>query len=108
MISIHGQKDMITQIENNEAHLVAVDRETNVGSNDKLHVGTDLKIDVGSNNAIVVGSAYSVEAKTISLKASDQITLVCGGSRITLVPGAIAIKSNGPVSINGKPVYINC
>jgi type VI secretion system secreted protein VgrG len=108
MISIHGQKDMITQIEHNEGHIVAVDRETHVGSNDKLHVGTDLKIDVGSNNAIKVGAAYSVEAKTITLTAGDQIKLVCGGSTIVLVPGSIAIKSDGPISINGKPVYINC
>jgi type VI secretion system secreted protein VgrG len=106
-ISIHGQYDMSTVVENNESHS-AKNRGTIVAEVDNLLVGTDYLINVGSNNAIKVGAAYSVEAKTITLKASDQITLVCGGSSITLVPGAIAIKSNGPVSINGKPVYINC
>jgi type VI secretion system secreted protein VgrG len=107
-ISIHAQKDMMTQIEHNEYHITAVDRETTIGANDKLSVGGDLQIGVDGNNSIKVGHAYSVDADTVTLTAGKKITLVCGGSRITLVPGGIAITSTGNISINGKPVYINC
>src|SRR5262249_17222953 len=106
-ISIHAQHNMTTQIENNEGH-EARKRDTTIWTDDKLAVGGNLQIGVDGSNSIKVKNVYSVNAKYITLTASDLITVHCGGSRITLVPDGIEITSNGAIRINGKPVYINC
>jgi type VI secretion system secreted protein VgrG len=91
-ISIHAQNDMTTKVENEESHAV----------------GQNYKVEVGGSHSIKVAWVYSVEARDILMKASDQITLRCGGSTITLTPNDISISSDGPVSINGQPIYLNC
>src|SRR5262249_27181078 len=63
MISIHGQHDMSTVIENAESH-TAKNRGTVIGETDNLLIGKDY--------GIKVGNAYSVEADTITLSAGKK------------------------------------
>lgn len=46
-----------------------------------------------------------LESDTITLEASSKIELICGGTQITLTPGAISIKG-GDVTVEGGTVKI--
>jgi len=54
---------------------------------------------IGGSSSTTVGGASSETAKTITLTAEAEITLICGGSTITLDPSGINIKS-GTIHLN--------
>lgn len=55
---------------------------------------------LGSSSVHVSGGSVTV--------SGDPIVLQSGGSKITLTPAGIDIKSDGPINLNGAPINLNC
>ncbi len=53
-------------------------------------------------------SVFKIEGPKCEINCGEGIYLICGGSRIEVLPGEINIKSSGPVNINGAPINLNC
>src|SRR5262249_32608434 len=106
-ISIHAQKNLVTRIENDENHF-AMSRSTKIDGEELLEVTGNYQEHVNGSNVIEAKAAFSVDARYIVMTGKKSITLKVGGSRIELTEGGIDIRTDGVITIDGKPVYINC
>lgn len=101
----------------NEMLTVALTRTHSVGINDMLNVGGAQQINVGGIRLVTVGLAqlvnvgmkYTLDAGTaakitapeILFEATNELTLTCGGAKIS-------IDAAGIITINGTLVKVNC
>ena len=123
-IYVHAEKNMDTEVENDETHSVdhdrtktigndenssiGNDRNKSVGNNQSESIGKDKTIDVGSNHTESIGKNMSISVgdnlneqvgKKILIDAGDQITLQTGAASITM-------KKNGDITIKGKNIVV--
>jgi type VI secretion system secreted protein VgrG len=70
LLRMNAQKDMKSNVGNNETRSVANNRSTSIGSNDTLNVGD-----------------------TLSITATKKVEITVGASKITMVPDKITITS---------------
>jgi type VI secretion system secreted protein VgrG len=70
LIRLHAQKDMDGKIEHDE----------------RRNIGNDVKVDIGNNRTEKIGAVWSVEAM-------QKIEFTVGGSKITMDPTSITLKS---------------
>ena len=102
-ITIHGQYDMNTTVENDRTTTV-------VGGNDTLSVqagtrtvtvkgNTSLTVEAGDRTVDVTGNYKLDTTSEINIQAPTKISLTCGGSNITMEPGKISITSGGGAGI---------
>lgn len=94
---------------------VGNDHMESVKNNMKIRVGKDLQESVGGKYTETVTEAYSLQAKTITMQAADQITLKTGSASIvmksngdiTIAGATINVKGSGNVAIKGSKVTSN-
>jgi len=107
--------DREKDVGNNETSVIGVDRGVKVGSNHTesvgknqsvtvgenvtIDIGKDLSETVGASSTLTVTDDYSVQAKTISLTADDEILLQTGSAQIVM-------KSNGDITIKGNNITV--
>jgi type VI secretion system secreted protein VgrG len=102
-VYVHAQKDLDTEVENNETRHVKVDRTTNIDANETLTVGGNKKTDVtgnfdetitGTETRTVTGAVSetfaSSETRTIASSQSETI-----GASITQTVGAGVTQTIG-------------
>jgi type VI secretion system secreted protein VgrG len=85
-ITVHGQFDMNTTVENNQTDVVHNNREATVDVNDKESIGVDQAISIGSNQKTTVGSNQELSVgsnQTISIGANQ--TAAIGANQETSV-----------------------
>ena len=111
-ITIHGQYNMDTTVENDQSNTIGNNRTTNVavddtesvGSNQSISVGADQSSSVGSNQSVTIGANRSVNVgasddlsvgsdRTVNIGASNSISVsanhgVSAGANIQLDSGA--------------------
>ncbi|MBI5590676.1 MAG: type VI secretion system tip protein VgrG [Deltaproteobacteria bacterium] len=108
-ITIHGQNDMDTVIEHDQALKVKNNRTSTVdvndtettGSNQTITVGANQKLAVGANQAVSVGAAQSLSVgagQTVTVGAGQAITV--GGSQTMNVGGSQAVTAAGNQSLS--------
>ncbi len=102
-ITIHGQKDMSTTVENdlsatvvggNETHTVSAGTQTVT-----IQGNASLTVNAGDRIVDVTGSYKCDTTSEINLQAPTKITLTCGGSTITMEPGKITMIAGGGASL---------
>lgn len=124
-IHIHAERLLRTVVEANESHSVGASRTTTVYKTDTHTVQKGdhlIKLDEGSQTLTIVkgdraaeivkggdklsvplgdidqsapAGTFTIDAKSVVIKGTADVTIVCGGSEIKLTPGMITIK--GPV-----------
>ncbi|MEM5343156.1 type VI secretion system Vgr family protein [Paraburkholderia azotifigens] len=115
---LQAERDMKTEVENNEEHSVLNDRNRKVGNNETIEIANDRSQSVGGNHslattgnetsgvgggmALTVGvlpppDAAAPPAGTYTLKATQSIVLECGASKITM-------QENGLIKIEGVQI----
>lgn len=83
-----------------------------------LTVSVAKGIGVGTLGSFTLGAAENVQMSagvdmllqgggSVTVQAVEKLTLVCGGSSITLTPGGIVIESNGTIKIQGSFIELN-
>jgi type VI secretion system secreted protein VgrG len=123
-ITVHGQHNMHTTVENdqtttvhnnrtttvdvNDTESVGSDQKVSVGSNQKVSVGANQETTVGANQNVTVGANQSVSvgaAQTLVVGAAQKVTVnaarttnVAAADDLT-VGGAQTLNITGPVSI---------
>jgi type VI secretion system secreted protein VgrG len=89
-IRVNAQYNMDTNVNNNQALIVGVDRTAKIGNNDALKVGVDSSESVGNNKSVTVGNNMNVGVgKNLVVNAGSTITLKCGASRIFMNSGGV-------------------
>lgn len=102
-ITIHGQHDMTSTIENDLSMTVVSGNETRTikaGTQSVTVKGnTSLTVQAGDRIVNVTGSYKCDTTKEINLQAPTKITLTCGGSTIVMEPGKITLTAGGGASL---------
>lgn len=113
-IFLHAQKDFNETIKNNHTTNVGADQTITVKKNLSIHVdghqsisisgkGTGQKDpkgqDVKGSTLNVVGNGVIDASDSISITAPNKITLTCGGSSISMVPGSITLTAGDGASV---------
>ena len=101
-ITIHGQYNMDTTVENdqtftvnnNRTSTIAVDDAETVGSNQTVSIGADQSVTIGSNQTINVGAARS-----LTVGASDTVSVGSSKSETIAVAKALSIGAAYQVSV---------
>jgi type VI secretion system secreted protein VgrG len=78
---------------------VGASSSESVGGSKKLEVGGSLTENVGGKHGVTVGGGYALKADSVSIEATNQITLTSGSSKIVL-------KSGGDILIKGSNITI--
>ncbi|VAW59394.1 VgrG protein [hydrothermal vent metagenome] len=86
-------------IQKNKTIKVGVNHTENVDKNMTITVMGDLKESVDGKYSENVTKAYDMQAKTITMQASDQITLRTGAA-------SIVMKSSGDITISGSTINV--
>ena len=95
---LHAEKDMRTEVENNESHMVDVDRNKTVGGNEDAHIVGNRTHKVDKDEEITVQQDQTTNVGlNLTLTAGETITLQCGESSIVL-------DKSGNITINGVQV----
>jgi len=107
-ITIHGQHNMDTTVENDQSNTIHNDRTTtvdvndteSVGSNQAISIGSDQTIDVGANQTTAIGSNRTLNVgsnDTVAIGSNNEMTV--GGSQKIIVGGAIEITSGTSITL---------
>ncbi|WP_320041748.1 type VI secretion system tip protein TssI/VgrG [uncultured Desulfobacter sp.] len=107
-ITIHGQHNMDTTVENDQSNTIHNDRTTtvdvndteSVGSNQAISIGSDQTIDVGANQTTTIGSNRTLNVgsnDTVVIGSNNEMTV--GGSQKITVGGAIEITSGTSITL---------
>lgn len=115
---LRAERDHRLHVKHNSKVEIDGDSEVTVGGNCTVDVGEALTVTSGSfyqstgpyevHTTSTLHSARDsmrLESDTITIEGKSKVELKCGGSKITLTPGAITINS-GSVSIEGLLVKI--
>ena len=131
-IYIHGQKDWVVEIVNDHRETIGHDQHYEVG-NDQTSVikhdqtedvGHDRKESIGNDVTETVGKLRTVKSgdnmtfiseKETLIKATDKITLECGGASMTMksdgnieIKGAnLTLKGSGNIVVKGSNIGSN-
>jgi len=108
-------EDSKLDVGKNQNITVGTDQTESVGSNYTVDVGKDLKESVGGSYTESVTKDYALQAKTITLSASSEITIKVGSAKISMKKngdisisgGKINVKGSGAVSIKGSKIGQN-
>lgn len=100
-------KDKSISVGNNHTESIAKNKTLDVGDNHTESIGKNMTIQIGKDMKETVGGKYledvakefGLQAKSISLKADDEIVLKTGSASITM-------KKNGDITIKGKNINI--
>ncbi len=102
-VTIHGQHNMATTVENDLATTVVGGNETHTVSAGTQSVTvqgkTSLTVNAGDRVVNVTGSYKCDTTSEINLQAPSKITLTCGGSTIVMEPGKITLTAGGGASL---------
>ena len=88
---IHGEKDQLIEINN--------DSTETIGNDLVLTVDGNVTETFNANHSMAVTDDSTITGTNITIEASNSITLVVGGSSITLEAGGITIASGGNVDV---------
>jgi type VI secretion system secreted protein VgrG len=78
---------------------IGSDKSEDVGGGKTVSVGKDLGETVSGAHSEAVTKAYSLKAKTVSINAEDEISIVTGKAKINM-------KKNGDITIQGKKITV--
>lgn len=92
-------KNMSFKVGKNISIDIAENHSENIGKNMTIRVDKDLQESVSGKYTENVTKEYSLNAKTITLQADDQITLKTGSA-------SIVMKKNGDITISGKTINV--
>ncbi len=102
-ITIHGQYDMNTTVENDRSTTIVGGKDTlavQAGTRSVTVKGdTSLTVQAGNRTVNVTGNYQLDTTSEIKMQAPAKITLTCGGSSITMEPGKITISAGGGSSL---------
>ena len=106
-VYIHGEKDQLIEINHDSTETIGNDRVLNVANIEKKTVGSTLSLTVESdvtevfnaNHSMAVADDSTITGTNITIEASSSITLVVGGSSITIEAGGITVASGGTVDV---------
>ncbi len=126
---MHAEKDMATEVENDETHSVGHDRSRSVGHDETVHVtndrkktvdknetetiGVDKKISVGSNHTETIGSKMTLSVgadcsetiganRTLSVAASRTETIGSNSSTTVSVNSSEKVGAAKELTVGGK------
>ena len=132
-IFIHAEKNLDTEVENDESHAVDNDRSkiigndesSSIGNNRTKSVGNNQSEKIGKNKTIDVGADHTEEiaknktltvgenhdekiGKDMDLNVGKNISITAGDS-IVLKTGSssITMKKDGTITIKGKDITVN-
>ena len=92
--SVTISKDQTETIGENRSITIGKNTELTVGENRETTVGADNTETIGSNSELTIGSDYTITVGgKITIEAGTEISLTVGGSKITIGPASIILKS---------------
>jgi type VI secretion system secreted protein VgrG len=107
LISIHAEKDLLTEVEHDEDRKVDHDRKTNVANDEKHEVGNNLTITVAAKRDTTIGANDTGTvrgSRSVTIVGSDSLK---AASRDTKLMGSDSVTAAGEVSITAPSVTIN-
>ncbi|WP_144111585.1 type VI secretion system tip protein TssI/VgrG [Paraburkholderia sp. BCC1886] len=87
---IQAERNLRTEVENDETHSVLANRSTSVGGNEYRVVSGRQQTEVAGAQSVEVGADFALTSAT-------QISLTCGAARLVM-------ESNGSITINGVKI----
>jgi len=131
-IFIHAEKNLDTEVENDETHTVdnnrsktiGVDESSSIGKNRTKSVGENESEKIGKNKTITVGADHSEDiaknktlsvgdnhdekiGKDMDLNVGKNISVTAGDSIVLKTGSAsITMKKNGDITIKGKNITV--
>ncbi|WP_447746874.1 type VI secretion system Vgr family protein [Pseudomonas nicosulfuronedens] len=105
---LHAQRNLLTDVGNDEIHSVAANRARNTGGNETTSIGGERSIVVqggeqhtvsGARTVSVEGSQNLSVGSTLSFAVGSQLSFVCGAS-------SIVMNAGGAVTISGVDVTV--
>lgn len=82
-ISIHGQYNLDTRVNNNETHSIGMNRTKDIGIDETMTIGNNQKLDVAVNKAVTVGTNHDETVganQTINVGANQSVTVAANQS----------------------------
>ncbi len=109
-ISIHGQYNMDTTIENdqtltvnnNRTSTIAVDDAETVGSNQTVSIGADQSVTIGSNQTVGIGSNQTITvgaARSLTVGAGETVSVGSSKTETIAIAKALSIGAAYQVSV---------
>ena len=109
-ITIHGQYNMDTTVENdqtltvnnNRTSTIAVDDAETVGSNQTISIGADQSETIGSNQTVGIGSNQTITvgaARSLTVGASETVSVGSSKSETIAIAKALSIGAAYQVSV---------
>jgi type VI secretion system secreted protein VgrG len=106
-IRVYTDKDLDTEVKNNEKRLVHVDREVEIKNNDTKMVGNELDVTAISKITFTVGtSKITMEPAQITIE-STMVEIKANAMLKTQSNGVADHSAAGPMTIKGAIVTIN-
>jgi type VI secretion system secreted protein VgrG len=107
-IYFHAQRDMTTNVLNDDAQDIGHDRAVEIGNNHMLRVRRNHQVEIGGNNTVKIG-------QTMSLNVGERLIVTVGQSRlemtsdgkVTLTGCEFDFSASGRIGIHGHPVDSN-
>ncbi len=100
-ITIDAGRDCIVNVGNDSTITVKQNRVSNIGKDDKITVEGDLHTAVKGEQTEKITGDSELTAKSVAIKASKEITLTVGGSKLKISSSGVVIDAP-KVELKGK------
>lgn len=107
-IWLHAEKDMRSEVENNESHSVGADRSKTITQNETVKVGGDRIKTIGKNETITIteNRTETVGGTQVETIKNDRTVIVTKGSQVNVVKGDISMASETGSILISAPAEI--
>jgi type VI secretion system secreted protein VgrG len=112
-VYLHAQRDLTTNVLNDDAQDVRHDRKVEIGNNHSLNVKQDRQIQIGNNNTVKIGQSRSeTVGREMLLNVGERLVITVGQSRlemtsdgkVTLTGSEFDFSTSGHLGIHGNPL----
>ncbi len=101
-ITIHGQYNMDTTVDNDQSNTIGNNRTTNVSVDDTESIGSNRTLTVGSNQSVTVGSNQTITVganQSVSVGANQSINVGLSKTETVAIAKALTIGAAYQVSV---------
>ena len=112
-IYLHAQRDMTTNVLNDDAQDIKHDRQVEIGNNHTLRVRQNHQVEIGNNNTVRIEQTSSESVgREMSLDVGERLVITVGQSRlemtsdgkVTLTGSEFDFSTSGHLGIHGNPL----
>jgi type VI secretion system secreted protein VgrG len=112
-VYLHAQRDLTTNVLNDDAQDIRHDRKVEIGNNDSLSVKQNRQVQIGNNSTVKIAQTSSeTVGREMSLNVGERLVITVGQSRlemtsdgkVTLTGSEFDFSTSGNLGIHGNPL----